>query len=472
MKINNRYLIETPSGFQDFTGVRKSTSNGLIVNFRDGELSCTKEHLIQVGDSFIEAQELKVNQNINGRIIESIIEDIKGLEYFDPVEVQGDNTYISEGLVHHNCLIIDEAAFIRSTVWDEFTDAIFPSQSGLAWKKNIIISTANGMNHYYHMIKNARENPNSGVKVFEVDWKDVPRYKSDGSQYTNEEFMSSIISKHGSVYFNQNYSNQFMGSSHTLITAEKLANMTPVTPDSIRDNKLNIFKFPEKNHKYIMSVDPSKDGRDAFAVQIVDITDYTFEQVASAKLQIDYLRMPEFIDEWCRYYNTAHLIIENNEGAGQSIADQLFLDYDYPNLYHDRENLKSRKNKKYPGFRTTTKTRTQILKTLKLFIENDKLKLHCKDTITEFYSFIQINNKFQADDGAMDDMIMALAIVFAPFTSARNFEDMSELIKNIYSEETEENFVDFADLMSIGSFDDYTDESVTISGTGDVLGFY
>lgn len=350
-------------------------------------------------------------------------------------------------------LVVDECAFIRSTIWDEFADSIFPSQSGLAWKKNIILSTANGMNHFYQMIKGARENSN-GMNLFEVDWRDVPRYKPDGTQMTSEEFQEKIIKKHGVIYFNQNYANEFLGSSHTLISANRLASMKESEVQIIRDGKLNIYHKPEKGHKYIMSVDPAKDGTDAFAIQIVDITDFKFIQVATAQLQIDYLLMPEFIDEWAREYNNAYLVIENNEGAGQSIADQMFQNYEYENLHFDKDVGRNTK-KKYPGFRTTAKSRKQILQTLKLFIENDKLDVTDRKTINEFYQFILINNKFQADDGAHDDMIMSLALIFVPFCNTKNFEDMRALVKNLYNDDLpDEEKVDFGELLVIGSFDD------------------
>ena len=360
-------------------------------------------------------------------------------------------------------LVVDEAAFIRQSVWEEFSDSIFPSQSGLSWKKNIILSTANGMNHFYQMVKSSR-NGDNGMNIFEVDWKDVPRYNADGTLMTPEEFQNKIIRKHGIVYFNQNYANEFLGSSHTLISSDKLKQMTPAEIHEIRDGKLNIYEYPQKGHKYIMTVDASKDGSDAFAVQIIDITDFKFIQAATANLQIDYLLMPEFLDEWADYYNNPYLIIENNEGAGQSIADQMYNDYEYENLHFDKKadsnsaNL-TKSRKKYPGFRTTPKTRKQILQTLKLFIENDNLVINDKKTIDEFYQFILINNKYQADDGAHDDMIMSLAMVFVPFCNTKNFEDMKKLVKALYaSDESEREHADFGDLLTIGSFDSGTDE--------------
>lgn len=257
-----------------------------------------------------------------------------------------------------------------------------------------------------------------------------------------------------------NHNCEFLGSSHTLISSEKLAAIKAGEVQRIRDGKLKIYHYPEPGHKYIMSVDPAKDGTDAFAVQIVDITDFRFVQVASAELQIDYLLMPEFINEWGREYNNAYLIIENNEGAGQSIADQLYQGFEYDNLHFDKD-VGRNKKKKYPGFRTTSKSRKQILQTLKLFIENDKLEINDKKTINEFYQFILVNGKFQADDGAHDDMIMSLALIFAPFCDTKNFEDMRKVVHQLYLVEPQEDEekIGFGDMLTIGDFDSATDDN-------------
>lgn len=53
-------------------------------------------------------------------------------------------------------LIVDELAFIDSKNWEAMADSVLPSQSALAWKKNIFISTANGMNHFYDIVNGAR----------------------------------------------------------------------------------------------------------------------------------------------------------------------------------------------------------------------------------------------------------------------------------------------------------------------------
>jgi len=411
-----------------------------------------------------------------------------------------------------NLLVVDEAGFIPSTRWNEFIDSIMPSQSALAWKKNIVISTMNGMNHWYDITNGAskkhtfsvdvdtivdglcvnditdcsgllyKEEPiysveettdgytitttigSNGFVLYELDWTRVPRYNSKGRLLTPDEFRDGVVEKYGEMYFNQNYANEALGSSNTLISSKRLKEFTVAPIQEMMDGKLKIYKYPEKGHQYIMTVDAAKDGIDAFAVQIIDITDFNFEQVAAAKLQIDYLRMPEFLYEWCELYNMPYLIIENNEGAGQSVADQMYQTYEYENIHfdtktdsHSKNSVKSRKP--YPGFRTTSKTRRQILQTMKLFVENDKLKINDQSTISEFFQFILINNKFQADSGAHDDMIMSLSMAFVPFCNTRNFNDMKVLIKNLYTEVDESERVNLGELLTIGSFDDFTDES-------------
>ena len=251
-----------------------------------------------------------------------------------------------------------------------------------------------------------------------------------------------------------NHNCNFLGSSHTLISSEKLKQMESKEPDEIRDGKLKIYKYPEKGHKYILTVDPSMGVQgDFFAVQIVDITDIKFKQVATARLNEEYLKLPEFLDEWGRYFNNALIIIENNTGSGQSIADILYQTYEYENLYFDKE-TKDKKRKKYPGFRTTAKSRKVILDNLKMFIENDKFEINDSDTITEFFQFILINKKYQADEGCHDDMIMSLALTFAIFVDTKNFEDIIQLISDMFSDEKDVSESQFSDYLSIGNFDD------------------
>ena len=394
-------------------------------------------------------------------------------------------------------VVVDECAFIPASKYDAFADSVYPSQSSKAWKKNILLSTANGLNHFYQIVKKAKEpkkpdlhitkekldkipkesiksvteennlynveynTSSNGFTLYEVDWKDVPRYDKDGNVLDPETFKQQVIDKYGEVYFNQNYANSFIGSSYTLINAESLSKFTSTDPILKKDNMLDVFKEPQKKHSYILSVDTAKDGQDFFSVHVVDITKFPFEQVASCNIQTDYFLMPEYLDDWGKWYNNAYMIIENNDGSGQSVADMMKNDYEYENLHYDttydavkRRNVK----KKYPGFRNTPRTRKLVLDTLKLFIENGNLIVNDFHTIDQFYTFILVNGKYQADDGCHDDLVMALAISFAPFCNTKNFSEMKTIIKNFYDNSKQSN-EDFSSNMIYGRFDDFSDSS-------------
>ena len=348
-----------------------------------------------------------------------------------------------------NVLCIDECAFIKTSVWEEFADSIFPSQSALAWKKNIIISTAKGLNHFYDLVQKAKLDemqPNSKTAFIEVHWNEVPRYDSKGNLMEPEEFKRQIIKRYGRVYFEQNYGNSFVGSSETLIAPEVLAELQHRNPIAVWDDMLRIYFEPQQNHTYIMSVDAAKEGKDYFAIQVIDVTEMPFKQVAAANLQVDYLTMPDFLYEWGARFNTAYMIIENNEGAGQSIADMLVNHFEYPNIYYQDNKYK------YPGFRTTKSTRDSIIRMLQILINSGKLEIVDKETISEFQRFELVNDKYQASSGH-DDLVMALAISIAPMTNMDNFSDFGKFLDALKSDEV----LDSGDFFEIGdlAFEDF-----------------
>lgn len=361
-------------------------------------------------------------------------------------------------------LVIDECAFIRSNVWKEMEDSVFPSQSALGWKKNIIISTPNGVNHFKKIVDGAK-NKTNGFKYHFVNWRDVPRYDSKGNLLTPEQFKEKTIKKHGEKFFLQNYACSFLGSSLTLPSAETLDKLSNSTkePEYLRDSRLKIYKEPQKDHIYFLAVDPAKSGEDAFAIQIVDLTSKPFEQVATAQLfKCNFQKMPVFIVEWGEIYNNAFIIVENNEGAGTYISSVLKLSYDYPNLFYEKK--KGKMVDLEPGFRTTQKTRPQILDILKSFLDNEILILHDAETVSELSTFILKNDKYQADDGCHDDLVMSLALIFAPFCDIKNFDDIEWVISYLYDPEKAcKDTSKFYEHFVIGNFDSFDDDSYELS---------
>lgn len=303
----------------------------------------------------------------------------------------------------------------------------------------------------------------SGTRLVTADWKKVPHYSKDGKLLHPDEFERQTIAKYGEQYHNQVNKCEFLGSASTLISTEALKLMEakePIEQDSIV-NGIKIYEKPIEKHSYILSVDPSKDGIDSFAIQVTDITKFPFIQVASAQLDVDYLMMPESLESLGMYYNEAYIIIENNEGAGQSVADMLFLVYEYPNMYRDRDTA-DKKFKKFYGFRTTKKTRPLILNMMKIFIEEGKLIINDRKTIEEFFNFIKGDGlKYEAEEGYHDDAVMSQALMFAPFMQIKAFDDLELFLGALRLEVLDEDGTETSDYYStldVGGFSDGNDE--------------
>ena len=328
-------------------------------------------------------------------------------------------------------LLIDEVAFVSSEKWTALEDSVFPAQDALSKKQKILISTPNGMgNQWYHLVSGAINNKN-GYRYFSTDWKKIPRYNRDGTQKEPNVFKDEIIRKHGKRYFAQNYELEFLGSSNTLISAYALKNLEPCDENIVSYNTLfdglRIFEEPIKNNHYIVGVDPNKCGIDNLAIQVLNVTELPFKQVASYNSNISYLNAPSKIFDLGRHYNNAMIIVENN--IDNSIVDTLYYQYEY-----DGEIYKE-KNKNLLGFRTTKKTKKILLSILKKLIEENKLIIKDKKTIDELFVFVeQQNGSFSAQDGFKDDLVMALCVCLAPFIEIKDFEDFQTFLKFIETE--------------------------------------
>lgn len=432
----NNFKVLTSNGYKSFKGIKKTIRrDNLQIFFEDSNIIVTPEHKFYDNGTFIRAKDIKINDIINGKKVKSIKENVAcSNEFFDLLDVEDGHHFTANNIEVSNCAYLDPAS------WIDFTDGVLPSQAGLAFKKLVILSTPKGKNHFYDIWQGAGDTLDTSVNGFvkhKVDWKLVPRFKSDGTKYEPEEFKQQQIKSSGLVIWNSAYECKFEGSATTLIPSEILDTYKPQEPievDNIKDSKILIYEEPIPGHKYVMGVDTAKEGADFTGVQIFDTTDLNFRQVASAKLKIDYMLLPELLNEYGLRFNQALIIVENNEGSGQVVADILKRDYEYENLYYDVNKQKQRL--KYPGFRTTKLSRDVILQTVATLAQANKLSLVDKETIKEFGVFtLNDNGKYQAAVGYHDDLVMSCCLCFGIFTNVKNFEDMKEIVDSLKSSE-------------------------------------
>ena len=320
---------------------------------------------------------------------------------------------------------MDEMAHVDNNLVEEFYTSVYPTISSPGSESKIIISsTPCGLNLFYKIWTDAI-NKRNNYFPFEVNWWEIPGRDEAWKQMTLKDI--------GETKFDQEYGNQFLGSSATLISGKKLRTMTWRAPLKKEDFDLQgnyaIYENPVHaqamtdtgmvlpEHIYLISVDVSRgQGLDYSAFQVIDITEIPYKQVAKFKHHsISPLIFPTYVIQAARLYNNALVLVEISD-IGQQVADIIHYDLEYENLVKIQIKGKlgpqmidsGAPTKTALGIKTSVATKKLGCANLKTLIEEDKLVVCDDDTVMEFFSFVAKKTSFEADTGKHDDLVMCL----------------------------------------------------------------
>ncbi|WZB37639.1 terminase large subunit [Erwinia phage COW86c] len=353
-------------------------------------------------------------------------------------------------------IYIDECAFIPNFI-DAWL-AIQPVISSGRRSKIIITTTPNGLNHFYD-IWDAALSGKSGFEPYTAIWNSVKeRLYNDQDMFDDGwQWSSQTISASSLEQFKQEHCAEFHGTSGTLISGMKLANMdwTEVTPDNHGFYK---FKEAQPERKYIAALDCSEGrGQDYHALHIIDITEPQWEQVGVLHSNsISHLILPDIVHKYLMEYNEAPVYIELNS-TGVSVAKSLYMDLEYENVICD--------SMVDLGMKQTKRTKAIGCSTLKDLIEKDKLIIHHKATVQEFRTFSEKGVSWAAEEGYHDDLIMGL-VIFAWLTTQTKFADYADkddlrLASEVFRNELEDMNDDYAPVVLVDDGRDVTDYTPT-----------
>lgn len=361
-------------------------------------------------------------------------------------------------------LYIDETAFLNN--WEEFFASVYPTISSGKETKILLTSTPNSLNHFWKICKEAQEEVDekgrgkNGYVYIEVTWDKVP----GRDEAWKEDTLASI--GWNMEQFQQEFCGSFIGSASTLISGNKLKELSFSTP--IHESEgIRQYKPVVKDHAYALVVDVSRGkGLDYSTFSVIDVTKMPYEQVCT--FRDNYIGPSDYasiIYRIGKLYNEASLLIEINDIGGQ-VADVLYLEYGYENMLFT-ENA-GRTGKRISGgfgknidrgIRTTKQVKSIGCSILKLLIEQNQLMLNDFETIQELARFSRKGSSYEAESGSHDDMVMTL-VLFAWLTNQAFFKDMTDI--NTLAklrEKTEEEIDDF--LLPFGFYDDGRDEIET-----------
>ena len=130
-KQNSRYEIKTPNGYEEFSGIQKIESrNTLSVTLEnDSHIDITHDHKFKTPFGFIEVSKLCEGDLIDTQYGFQKISKIQVNEHvedvFDVINSGKDHTYLTNGIVSHNCEFLGSTntlihpVKLRSLVWHE-----------------------------------------------------------------------------------------------------------------------------------------------------------------------------------------------------------------------------------------------------------------------------------------------------------------------------------------------------------------
>ena len=324
-----------------------------------------------------------------------------------------------------NLLFIDEAAFIDN--WEEFFTSVYPTISSGTETKIALVSTPNGLNHFYSIWANAKEKRNNYFHM-EVRWVDVPGRDEQWKQDTLAA-MNFDAEK-----FRQEYECEFLGSSGTLIAGWKLKEMIHMNPISQKDGLTQYFQA-EKDHAYMMVCDVSRGkGLDYSAFQVIDVTKMPYQQVCTFRSNqtspVDYA---EIIHRVARGYNSAAVLVEIND-IGEQVAHSLQYDLSYDNILFTENAGRSGKRitagfggkTTDKGIRTTRTVKSVGCSIIKLLIEQNQLIINDFNTINELSTFSKKGKSYEAESGKHDDLVMCL-VLFAWLSDQEYFREYTDI---------------------------------------------
>lgn len=317
-------------------------------------LQCAKDHiLIDEHDNEVLAVDslYKNIKNISGKCSTIIsVRKLKSQEELYDLSLSGNkHTYFTNGLLSHNCVVLDEFAFLQKNIADKLFTSMFPVISSAKNGKIIIVSTPNGTGNLYYDIwkqANSKDKNEGGWKPFSMFWWQVPGH--------DEKWKAEQIAAIGKERFAQEFNNEFLAGSsfHKLIPDDiiekyrianeeyKLKKLYPykdlqiIVPnvDKVFDFRM-WFEFKE-NHVYIASGDVGEGvGGDSSVLYIWDVT-HLDEIKLCAKFSNNKILPLEFAyvtNKILNLYGNPYYICEAN-GVGAAYLDILRITYEYNNL--------------------------------------------------------------------------------------------------------------------------------------------
>lgn len=433
-KIKKLCSIEVLSenGWEDVNYVAETPKQqALEITIENKKLICSPDHILidENGNEIFAKDSLnkKIKTKNGSKTVKSIKKINKKIKLYDLSLGDGSHTYYTNDILSHNCLILDEFAFLPKSVEDKLFASVYPVVSQDPNGKIIIVSTPNGKNNLFYQIwsqANAKDKSKNldGWMPFQMYYWQVPGHDTP-------EWKAAQIAAIGEQRFQQEFNCQFLDSD-TLkkLIPDEVIEKYRKQYDKFKNEKINqgkdlaiisengkktftfrMFNEFDPKRTYLMTSDIAEGiGKDSSVLYVWDITDTSNIKMVLrfSDNNISILEFAYLTFQIAKMYNNPFLACEAN-GISLGYIEQLRVTYEYENFVRlNRENscgiqshvqVKSRACLWFRDMMTTTGFGFEL---------ND-LKL-----IDEFSTFIKkdlkVQNVYAAIGDNHDDHIMTM----------------------------------------------------------------
>lgn len=354
----------------------------------------------------------------------------------------GDSVGRGETLTHVHA---SELAFWPKSTAQDIWNGLLQAVPNAPKTAVFVESTANGVTGIYHSLWEGAVNGTNGFVPVFIPWFTDPTYIEDvpetfertpdeedlAEEYnlTDEQLMfrRRKIAQNGIDLFRQEYpaypEEAFLTTGRPVFNPEQLQKCLTEAKDvkermalegdefiNNARGELTTYLKHDPGGQYVIGADVAMGVRNG-DYSVAQVLDSKKRQVATWRGHVHPDYFAEVLFALGEYYNTAHIIVENNS-HGILTCTRLGKDMAYPSFYQeiqvdkitDRETVKL-------GFTTTSKTKPLVIDQLRAAMREGELTLNDKTTIREMMTYIVTESgAMEAEPSCFDDCVMSLAL--------------------------------------------------------------
>jgi hypothetical protein len=328
-------------------------------------------------------------------------------------------------------LYLDEFAFVRPTIAQEFWTSITPTLS--TGGKAIITSTPNSDEDQFALIwKMANKTEDEFGNTTEVGVNGFRAYRAYWHEHPerDDKWATEMRAQLGTDRFRREMDCEFIIADETLISPSALFELEGIDP-IYKQGQVRWYKKPTPGNIYVLALDPSLGtGSDPAAIQIFEANtttqagEWKHNQTVIPE-QIRLLKqITDYIVEITKEPNNIYYSIENNTiGEAALISLQEYGEHNISGTFLTETGVKKRK-----GYNTTQKSKLAACAKFKHLIESKRMKVHSKALISEMKNFIANAGSYRAKVGETDDLVMATLLV------TRMLQDLGNYVSELESQ--------------------------------------